>query len=319
MFIACNPNLSHITLSCTYPRFDISALMQHIPSERPLKLEYLSIGDGCLNLKGLVPHIKSLQSFEFRRWWKSPIKTNEWCPIFCKASVFPPTIKVESLDSELVIYLTRHPGVVSLTIGHSGDSDCCDALSNVFVQHSEKLRYLALEGSALSKLLKVTQNRAKFLTCTGIEEMVLIAARPPVPATSRFGRIPHVSTHGRLIMQIFIHRLGDFCPPLHCSSQSLLNSGYPVCKYTEIQRLHQILQDFRRPIDTQFSWTYGVRKETFHCLVHSWVDYDFSTYILLSADVRVMDCSIECLAHWSIRCYGPHVDEAYTAYLLVAP
>jgi hypothetical protein len=199
-FIARNPNLSHITLSSTISPFDISVLMQHIPSERPLKLQHLSM-DNCTNLKTLVPHVQSLQFFEFRLRSQSSIKTNEWCPIFCKANVFPSTIKVNSLDSELVVYLTRHPGVVSLTIGQSGDSEWHDELSSVLVRHSEKLRYLALEGSALSKLLKATQNRVNFLRCTGIEEMVLVAANPPVPTPvdSRFGCIRSVSTYLRLI------------------------------------------------------------------------------------------------------------------------
>ena len=122
-------------------------------------------------------------------------------PNISQSNVFPSTIKVDSLDSKLVIYLTRHPGVVSLTIRDSGDSEWYDALSRVLVQHFEKLRYLALESCALSKLLSSTPNRLNFLKCTGIEEIVLIAAKPPVPTpeNSQFGSIRDVSTQVRLI------------------------------------------------------------------------------------------------------------------------
>ena len=227
-FIARNPNLSHITLSASYSRFDIAVLTQRMPFERPLKLQHLSIGSNCKNLEALVPHLQLLQSFKFRLHSRSVENPNGWCPVFCKANVFPSAIEVDVLDSELIMYLTHHPGVVSLTIRHKGDSERYDALSEALAQHSEKLRFLALDSCALSKLLTSAQNRVNFLKCTGIEEFALIAANPPAPAPSLWS-IRYVSTQVRRThVHIFIRGVGEIGPPYHRSPQPFVDGGYQV-------------------------------------------------------------------------------------------
>lgn len=253
--IAHNPNLSHITLfpssGFLSSQFDMSVLMRDIPSDRPLKLEHLSIRSRFTNLEALVPHVQPLQSFEFRPVQSrgGGVKPNEWCPIFREANIFPLTIKVDSLDSELVMYLKRHPGVVSLTICQSTNSEWYDALSRVLLRHSKKLRYLALESCVLSGLLASTGNRENVLKCTRIAEIVLIARNhpPPTPADPRPESIRYVSTQVHCIhaaMHVFTCMLGEICPPNHCSPQSFIDGGYQMLEYTAIYGLHRVLQDF---------------------------------------------------------------------------
>ena len=180
--ISRNPNLSHFALlSTTEGPHDLSTLLQHIPPERPLNLEHVSVGNNCTNLRALLPHIRSLHSFKFYFRQRSATNSNGWCLTLSEANVFPPTIDVELLDWELIKYLNRHPGVVSLTIQDTRRNIAlCEALTKVLARHSENLRYLALSGWTLYTMLCAVRNETNLLRCSNLEEVVLIIREKPV-------------------------------------------------------------------------------------------------------------------------------------------
>ncbi|KIL65360.1 hypothetical protein M378DRAFT_162307 [Amanita muscaria Koide BX008] len=170
--ISSNENLTHFDWRPLIAP-DFSALFCDVPTHKPLKLHHLSSSRGCANFDALIPHIRSLTSVEFG--FK---ESNQWCISFSRAKIFPPIIKVELLDQELVTFISGHPGLVSLTIGSDSimqgtgqrDSSLCKALTH----HSETLKYLFFKSKTLAFILQNVENEANFQLSTGnLRELVL--------------------------------------------------------------------------------------------------------------------------------------------------
>ncbi|KIL65340.1 hypothetical protein M378DRAFT_24132 [Amanita muscaria Koide BX008] len=179
-FIARNPYLTRLVLvsvlGCGY--CDLSELFLDIPSNKPLKLDHISL-QGCTNHQALIPHLQALSSFEF-----SGSSSVLFLADLMKAKIFPPTITVEYLDlgtSFLFEYLRSHPGIISLSFlrfAYCPRDYINDRLSSILVQHSKTLRSLKMPSVVLADALRVSSIEMSFLRCTNLREIVLIKDYP---------------------------------------------------------------------------------------------------------------------------------------------
>ncbi|KIL65334.1 hypothetical protein M378DRAFT_162281, partial [Amanita muscaria Koide BX008] len=170
--IARNRNLSHFVYDWhTDVPLNLFDLFHEVPTDRPLRLHHVSLHSGCVNFKALASHIQSLSSFEFHS-----NQGNPWCAGFLQAKVFPPTIKVEVLDQELVSFIGRHKGIVSLTIVSGTlhapqDPSLCKALT----RHAEALEYLCLHTEILATMFQAVEDEMYFLQCAkSLRKVILI-------------------------------------------------------------------------------------------------------------------------------------------------
>ena len=174
--IARNPDLTHLAVLIYASPIDLSKLLCDIPSDRPLKLEHVSIDDRSSNLESIVPHIPPLRSLEIRS--RMGVYTRcSWYSVLSRENMFPPTLtfKALPLNPQLVAYLNSHPGIVSLSVDHEKYiAKWNSAISQVISQHAEKLEYLAVHGYALSVLLRNVQNELHLLRCSALREITLM-------------------------------------------------------------------------------------------------------------------------------------------------
>ncbi|KAM6495334.1 hypothetical protein JOM56_009957 [Amanita muscaria] len=179
--IARNKNLTHITCNWqTAQSFDLKELFCEVPATTPLKLEHVSFHGTCTNFEALLPHIQSLSSFDFHA-----SERNTWCPALIRAKIFPPMIKVDCLDSELVLCIGAHPRIVNFTVSAYGvsvdaypDSIQYPSLFKALVQHTESLKYLFIHTEILPIMLQTPAERMSFLRCViNLQEMVLMHER----------------------------------------------------------------------------------------------------------------------------------------------
>lgn len=167
--LARNPNLTHLSLLTAYEKqSDLSELLRDIPADRPLKLEYLALSNNYSPCEALLPHIRTLKSFSFC----ATHDIESWCQFFTQASIFPPTIKVNFITDELFTYLSRHPGLVSLSVG-DGRLGSLSLLSKTLAHHSRTLCSLLITSQSLAIMLVVTADQDNFRKCTNLQELVL--------------------------------------------------------------------------------------------------------------------------------------------------
>ncbi|KAM6495329.1 hypothetical protein JOM56_009952 [Amanita muscaria] len=174
--IARNANSTHFNYDWrpTGVLRSLSDLFSNVPTDKPLKLHHVSLNDCCTNFEALVPHVLPLTSFTYHS-----SQGNTWCAAFLRAKVFPPMIKVESLDLRLVLYLRRYSGIISLSIAAAtvpqGSSLQGSSLWRALMQHEGTLRQLCLNTKLLTFLLENVENEMNFLQCTSnLHELILM-------------------------------------------------------------------------------------------------------------------------------------------------
>lgn len=174
--IAHNGNLTHLDydLLPNVPQ-DLAELFSDVSTDRPLRLYHMSLNSACTNFEALAPHVQSLFSFEYHSGPRNP-----WCIPFVGAEVFPPTIKVESIDQNLITFIETHPGIASLSIATSRvPQDVVPeslGLFQVLRPHTETLRRLSLNTKLFALSIQNTENEMSFLQCSkNLRELVLEA------------------------------------------------------------------------------------------------------------------------------------------------
>lgn len=176
--IARNTTLTHFTCGWQ-PAHALQRVdpFVEVPSKKPLKLEHLSLSSHCTNLQTLLPHVQTLTSVDFHS-----MERNTWCTAFTRAQIFPPTIKVDCLDSELVTYVGVHTKIVHLTItanavsidSYTGTLQY-PSLFKTLVKHCGILKYLYLNTRILPVMLQTAPERLSFLRCViDLEEIVIV-------------------------------------------------------------------------------------------------------------------------------------------------
>ena len=151
--IAANPDLTHLDLSyfSSAESSSLTDLFRHVPSDRPLKLEHLGISNVSESSFAFMPHIRSLTSCKFS-------KSQLLEPLLAR-EVFPPIMDLESFDDLTVAYLTRHPGLTSLTLRNTDPGDIGNMLRTL-IRHSKTLTCLKMFGFVLVRFLQDEQNAA---------------------------------------------------------------------------------------------------------------------------------------------------------------
>ncbi|KAM6499012.1 hypothetical protein JOM56_006960 [Amanita muscaria] len=169
LVIARNPNITHLSFRSTlgFP-CDLSQIMRNVPTEKPLKLEHVTIDGYCTNIDALLPHIQSLSSLEVYLMHTSE---NMIYTVLERAGVFPPMIITDSFELELCLYLEHHPGVVSLLIGHNGRPGALHdyGLAKVLTRHSGTLQRLSVR----SHMLYTADDEVALSGCAHLRELVL--------------------------------------------------------------------------------------------------------------------------------------------------
>ncbi|KAM6500161.1 hypothetical protein JOM56_003175 [Amanita muscaria] len=170
LVIARNPNLTHLALLSDVA-CNLFSLFCDIPPNRPLKLEHLSLGPLFSEFKAIVPHIRSLKSFDCQVFFTP---SDRWT-LLSNEDIFPPIIQASKVDSDLIAYLGRHPGIVSLSFGDV-EVGLCTLFYGVIAQHSNTLQSLAGMSRYLASSLSRISNETSLLQCTNVREFVLHAS-----------------------------------------------------------------------------------------------------------------------------------------------
>ena len=167
LVIAHNPNLTHLAL-ISHAACNLSSLFRDIPPNRPLKLEHLSLGPLFSGFKAIIPHIRPLNSFNCQDFFAT---RDRWM-LLSNEDIFPPIIQASRIDSDVIAYLGRHPGIVSLSFGEV-EVGICGLFYDVLAQHSNTLQSLASMSCYLATSLSRISNETNLLRCTNIREFVL--------------------------------------------------------------------------------------------------------------------------------------------------
>jgi hypothetical protein len=163
--IAHNPDLTHFTfLPDSGGSFDLAYLFCEVPSDKPLRLEHVSVNENCTNFESLLPHIQHLSSYQFQ---SKKSRKNDWCAALSCANVFPPTIKVWTLDDEAFTYLKRHPRIISLSIRRSNDRS--SKFKEILTKHIGTIQHLTVSNIDLTSALTIFK-----LQCASLRELVLV-------------------------------------------------------------------------------------------------------------------------------------------------
>ncbi|KIL67136.1 hypothetical protein M378DRAFT_160131 [Amanita muscaria Koide BX008] len=170
LVIARNPNLTHLALLSDVA-CNLSSLFCDIPPNHPLKLEHLSLGPLFSEFKAIIPHIRSLKSFDCQVFFTP---SDRWT-LLSNEDIFPPIIQASKVDSDLIAYLGRHPGIVSLSFGDV-EVGVCTLFYGVIAQHSNTLQSLAGMSRYLASSLSRISNETGLLQCTNLREFVLYAS-----------------------------------------------------------------------------------------------------------------------------------------------
>ena len=164
MIIAANPNLTHLELS--YDDIgDLAQMLQHVPADRPLKLEHLRLGHSFRNSAALAPHISSLTSID--------LHNSKILKGLLRQKIFPPTMTFRMMDRCTIKYLDRHPRIVSLTNHGYSDDSSYPTLLGILSRHSKTLTHLGLCQSVFFDCINQTQNELALLQCTNLKQLAL--------------------------------------------------------------------------------------------------------------------------------------------------
>ena len=159
--IAANPNLTH--LEVLYD--DVVQMFEHVPADRPLKIEHLRLYRSFYNSVALAPHISSLTSID--------IADSELLKGLLKQNIFPTTMTFWKMDPCTIKFLDRHPRIVSLTDYGCHDASTCSTLLGILSRHSETITHLGFCHYALFMCIKHTQNESALLQCTNLKQLLL--------------------------------------------------------------------------------------------------------------------------------------------------
>ncbi|KAF8346544.1 hypothetical protein F5887DRAFT_959632 [Amanita rubescens] len=164
--IAANPDLTHLDLAyfSSAESYSLTDLFRHVPSDRPLKLEHLGISDVFEPSFAFMPHIRSLTSCKF--------SNSQLLEPLLAQEVFPPIMDLGSFDDLTVAYLTRHPGLTSLTLRNIDSGDTGNML-RILIRHSKTLTCLKMFGSVLVRALQDEQNAALLHQYYNLRRLVL--------------------------------------------------------------------------------------------------------------------------------------------------
>ncbi len=164
--IAANPDLTHLDLVhfSRAESYSLTDLFRHVPSDRPLKLEHLGISEVFHASFAIMPHIRSLTSCNF--------SDSQFLEPLLAQEVFPPIMDLGSFDDLTAAYLTRHPGLTSLTL-HNINPEDIENILRILIRHSKTLTYLKMSGSVLIQALQDEQNAPLLLQYYNLRRLVL--------------------------------------------------------------------------------------------------------------------------------------------------
>ena len=172
MIIGANINLTHLELfqSCGVRLGgNLAKIFAHVPSNSPLKLEYLGLSTYFSNLEAIAPHARLLKSI-----YLIPGGYGQILTIFRAECIFPPIIQVSYIYESLIDYLNHHPQIVGLSIHNMYNEPLGRMMLETMVQHSESLKDFCTPSSSFLRCLKHVQNELLFLRFTNLEKLTLL-------------------------------------------------------------------------------------------------------------------------------------------------
>ncbi len=164
--IAANPNLTHLEVSqCqAADNLNFGRMLRYIPTDRPLKLEHISVSHSCWNLGALIPHIRSLTSVY--------LPDSRVLKKLLPESIFPPTMTLRLIDEGAIEYLDRHPQIISLTFYHCLEQHGVTILG-ILSRHSETLTHFGSTVWYFIDFINRTEGELALLQCTNLKQLVI--------------------------------------------------------------------------------------------------------------------------------------------------
>lgn len=161
--IAANPSLTHLKLknSGTGDNADLSRMFGHVPADRPLKLEHITLSGLFFGEEAIVPHIRSLTSFH--------LSNGVYLRLLLAEGIFPPVIGMDYAGPDSREYFDQHPRITSLSfVGGCQGVPVFETIA----RHSASLISLTIYAWRFYDLLERIANETVLLRCTNLQELV---------------------------------------------------------------------------------------------------------------------------------------------------
>jgi hypothetical protein len=167
--LAANPSLTHLELfqgGIGLPE-DIALIFNHVPIDRPLKLEHLGVSANVRDMSVILPHIRSLESIREKSDGKSNI-----FEYLLSQRIFPSAIAAQCVNRQFIEYINCHPGITSLSV----DSPLLVSGSEVLgslARHSRTLERFRICGASLCPNLTHLNHELSMLQCKNLRHLTL--------------------------------------------------------------------------------------------------------------------------------------------------
>ena len=167
--IGSNPHLTHLEVIQGYGvRENLSKMFSYVPTEPPLMLQHLGISQTFLDPTAIIPHIRSLTSFDLNSSWSSG-----FLMILLNERIFPPVIQTSRVDDHLIEFLSCNPRITSLSVRDAYSDIAGRAILGIMARHARSLKYFSTSPLSFCRCLEQDENEITFLQCTNLEQLVL--------------------------------------------------------------------------------------------------------------------------------------------------